>query len=538
MSVLSADELRAMITEERQRIGRLMQEHATALEEIEAAQERKKLREQLAGLASESDTWLSSIHSLRGIRLSTDCDHVSETSHITTAAGERQIAKSSLSYDAKVAKGEFVWEIKGLSWLPHALEQERRNCTASAAFNIDTTDIDSRYRLAFSPNAAGLDHGQDEECESFHGAPRGTLALIRRASQYGTNLDVSFFVQSPNGSFAQWGERERRAWRNRDDDDDEYCIVIGPDLEHSAKGVFGLAFDELLNSQWVKDDRVVFKVVIEEVVMRDLDVTFLGETSNEIKEAHEVEVPPPTLAVDMLAMLAEGRYSDLTIEVAYDGESPVQFSAHMSILAQRSDVFRAALTHSLQERETKLVRVCDVPLFAMTALLYFLYSDSFEPVQKVLCEEIAGEASSGASLSDRAAAGANAATGGRHSAASGASTSDKAAQWVGRLKGVLVAAHKYQVMRLLRWCERQLCQELGAGTVCELLGLAQLYGASELAECCLKWMQAHQAEVVSRPEFAALSSEALVRFNMHCAGVEPADKEGLSSRRKRKRGDE
>ena len=42
------------------------------------------------------------------------------------------------------------------------------------------------------------------------------------------------------------------------------CCVIGPDLEAEAKGVFGLPFDELLTSKWVKDDSITFKVVVKE----------------------------------------------------------------------------------------------------------------------------------------------------------------------------------------------------------------------------------------------------------------------------------
>ena len=41
--------------------------------------------------------------------------------------------------------------------------------------------------------------------------------------------------------------------------------------------------------------------------------------------------------------------------------------------------------------------------------------------------------------------------------------------------------------------------------------------------------------MVKRADFAALASEALVKFNLHCAGVDPAEEE---PGRKRKREDE
>ena len=103
-----------------------------------------------------------------------------------------------------------------------------------------------------------------------------------------------------------------------------------------------------------------------------------------------------------------------------------------------------------------------------------------------------------------------------------------------RLAAVLAAAHKYQVARLQRWCEQQLCAMLGPSSVCGLLQLAQLYDALELERCCLKFMKARQAEIVQLREFAALPSESMLRFSLFCAGVEP---ETEAASRKRKRAD-
>ena len=62
--------------------------------------------------------------------------------------------------------------------------------------------------------------------------------------------------------------------------------------------------------------------------------------------------------------------------------------------------------------------------------------------------------------------------------------------------------------------------------VCSLLGLAHLYEATELERNCLKFMAANMANVVARPDFTSLSADCLVKFNMHCAGVEPAGPSG------------
>ena len=65
------------------------------------------------------------------------------------------------------------------------------------------------------------------------------------------------------------------------------------------------------------------------------------------------------------------------------------------------------------------------------------------------------------------------------------------------------------------------------------LGLAHVYESPELEHNCLKFMQANAAAVVQHQEFAGLAPEALVKYNMFCAGIEPAEAAG----RKRKRGD-
>ena len=186
----------------------------------------------------------------------------------------------------------------------------------------------------------------------------------------------------------------------------------------------------------------------------------------------------------------------------------------------------------------------DVPPPALKALLHFLYTGDFDEVQKVLREEGSSEGSSGG-------------------AASGGASSGAAEQSIAQLQAVLAAAHKYGVLRLLRWAEGQLCDKLSCEMACSLLSLAHVYGATELERNCLAFMKANMANgegegqrrtdhsppahmsritppppsraVVKRADFAALAPEALVKFHMHCAGVDPAEEE---PGRKRKRDDE
>ena len=223
-------------------------------------------------------------------------------------------------------------------------------------------------------------------------------------------------------------------------------------------------------------------------------------------------LPPPTLVRDLLAMLTDEQYSDLTIEAEYDGEPPVRFPVHACVLSRRSAVFCAALSHGTREAASRRIRLVDTPPLVLKALLHYLYSDDFAEVERVLREAVEA--------------------GGRDAAAGAAAVPQATAeQRMAQLQALLAVAHKYQVGRLLCWSEQQLCRLVRAESVCSLVELARVYDASELLQHCLRFMKAHQAQVVARADFAALTPQSLVRFNMFCAGVEPPSDDS----RKRKR---
>uniref|UniRef100_A0A7S3TMI3 BACK domain-containing protein n=2 Tax=Emiliania huxleyi TaxID=2903 RepID=A0A7S3TMI3_EMIHU len=182
----------------------------------------------------------------------------------------------------------------------------------------------------------------------------------------------------------------------------------------------------------------------------------------------------------------------------------------------------------MRESATRTLTVTDVPPPALKALLHFLYTDDFDEVLKVLREEATHAA--GTDAGDAASSSA-----GSSSAAPISCAPEDAQQSIAQLQAVLAAAHKYGVLRLLRWAEGQLCDKLSCEMACSLLSLAHVYGATELERNCLAFMKANMANVVKRADFAALAPEALVKFNMHCAGVDPAEEE---PGRKRKRDDE
>ena len=457
--------------------------------------------------------------------------------HKSNSTPQQSVSKCSIAYDENVVNGEFVWEIKGLSWVPHTLEHEHRRCTHSEDFSIVPKDSDSRYVLAYSPRAKGIYASDVDAFEVHDDTFNGTLALIRTYTAYGASLDVSFFVQGPTG-FVQWGERSRKAWVGGDGRN----IHLGPDLDSENKGVMGLSFEELLQSEWVRDDTIVFKVCIQEHALPTVDPHRLYE--NEVVTATPldgIEIPPSTLSADLLSMLTDGVHSDVRVEVVGCADNAAAatttFAAHACILSQRSDVFRAALSHEMREAETKTIRVTDLAPLAVKALLVYLYSGSLDEVDKVLNEE---EEATAPTAEGPATGGSGAAAAAQPSSSSSpavvpaasAVPPSRAEQRVAKLEAVLAAAHKYQVARLLAWCEQQLCTTLELPSACALLSLSLLYDATQLTHTCLAFMKAHHAEVVKLDAFGTLPHEAMLRFNMHLAGVDPAEAGGG---RKRKR---
>ena len=383
---------------------------------------------------------------------------------------------------------------------------------------------------------------------------RGTLALVRKGGHYGANLDVSFLVRGADGEFVPLAPSRRFAIESVPFSKPPRCCVVGPDVEGGAasaakgstttKGLFGLSFEDLLGSEWVQDDTITFKVVVKESSMQQhpehagYGHIVTGVTDHLAECPSHIEVPPPTLPEELLSLLTGGVASDLTLEAAYGEAPPMYFPCHSVLLGLRSPVFRAALTHGMSESTSRTITVRDVPPLALQVLLHFLYTDDFEQVEKVLLEGRASEPATAATSPSSAAAFSAAASAASAASAAFAASAASAAfaacqssevQRMAQLQAVLAAAHKYQVTRLLRWSEQQLCKHIGDETVCSLLALAHVYGSPELEHSCLRYVKANMAAVVQRPDFASLAPAVLVKSSMFCAGV------GAATAGKRKR---
>ena len=166
-------------------------------------------------------------------------------------------------------------------------------------------------------------------------------------------------------------------------------------------GLFGLSHDQLLKSEWVHDDVLTLKFVLEVHPQR-------GYSSRVV--AREVAgVPEPTLCRDTQALLEQASCSD--VEFRLQGEV---IRAHSQVLCARSEVLKKQLNSGMQESMSKVIMIEDCAATTFKAFLKFLYTDALPTA-----EDLAAEPSSQALKED----------GGRH-------TSQMEALWA--------VSHKYQ----------------------------------------------------------------------------------------------
>ena len=212
---LTAAELRARIEEQRALQVTLREERATATREIDEARERQQLRREMEGMIHMNGKIRESIRLKRHFRTRIDNDEagnvvVEQTEQEPKQPPPAALAKETVSYASDVVKRDFVWEVQGLSWLEQQLTQEERECTSSRIFQVDPLDTQSRYMLVFSPRGGRLKHETEEDddgaFEVFDDDLCGTLALIRAADHYGTNLCYRFFVRDASGEFQPLGD--------------------------------------------------------------------------------------------------------------------------------------------------------------------------------------------------------------------------------------------------------------------------------------------------------------------------------------------
>ena len=301
------------------------------LAQIAAAEERQRLRRELEELRGELRSKQRRNSSNRELRESVDADRAGrfrDSSHprrlrriVPNAMQHRSFSgQGSTQFSQGVAQGEYLWQMTGMSWLRDALrvledswDEEDTSYASSACFKVGSTE----FQLVYHPDAGRLSH------QEF-----GSLAIrfFRSSGQdEGTCFRYRLYIKGHDGTFVQWGETGHSRV-------DSYADVayVGPDVYWSwegnrsptftASGIFGLSYEELLQSEWVNDDVLTVKCALE------VRPGFL--------EAHDLDLDPANL-------LEPGLSHDMQVLLDKGGSSDVQFIVKEQVIHAHSQVLSA-----------------------------------------------------------------------------------------------------------------------------------------------------------------------------------------------------
>ena len=254
----------------------------------------------------------------------------------------------------KVAKGEYTWQIARFSWSRLRLKQAGLFCVVSKLFKVGGYE----FQFVYQPD------GGTVNCTL---SQHGSLAIIFWGSDP-IVLRYRVYVKAPNGEYVQWGE----TCEELHDTDDGPPTAYGPDVHeagrpHVPTGIFGLSHQELLNSQWVENDTLTVKFVLEVHPVGTFDTQPLGPS---------VEIPGPTMHQDAQALWEKGTCSDVQFVV-----QGAVLNAHSQVLCARSEVFEKQLTAGMQESASRVITIQDCDPDTFKRFLQFLYTDSFNRVE-------------------------------------------------------------------------------------------------------------------------------------------------------------
>mmetsp|Transcript_44391 Transcript_44391/g.82555 ORF Transcript_44391/g.82555 Transcript_44391/m.82555 type:complete len:519 (+) Transcript_44391:79-1635(+) len=409
---------------------------------------------------------------------------------------------------ARVSAGEYVWKIEGFSWLANYLQQSGMRWAESEEFNVGTHE----FSVVYHPKGGYIYPGLGRSYQS------GSLAVVHQLAGSLT-FRYRFFVRQKSGEFVQWGDQgdechplpaNTQGWAFGPD-----VQIVNSGVPSRRIGIFGMSYENLLQSDSVVDDTVTVKIELEV-----LPNTPWEPSAGLVRRAH-VHVPPSTISTQMRSALDTGENSDITFIV--QGQS---CKAHSQILSARSEVLDKQLHSGMRESVSREIIVDDCDVATFKAFLQYLYTDDFscmEEMVKAQCtEKNESEAGGSAAVSSMR---------------------------MSLLQGVLALSHKYEVSRLQAWAAEQLCRCITHKDVCSVLCQAHLYESRTLEEVCLHYIKDNKDAVMMTPEFSALSSEwppVMVKVTMFLAGLsgsraqaalEAQQNGGRTALGKRKRGE-
>ncbi|KAM3260183.1 hypothetical protein ACQJBY_051444 [Aegilops geniculata] len=211
--------------------------------------------------------------------------------------------------------------------------------------------------------------------------------------------------------------------------------------------------EELEKSEHLKDDSFTVKV----------DVTIMSEFHAQVTPS--ILVPPSDLHQHLGVLLSSKAGVDVEFRVG--GET---FSAHRSVLAARSPVFRAEFFGSMKEGTTsEAIHIDDMEAQVFNALLTFMYTDALPDMNQQ--EESA------------------------------------------MAQHLLVAADRYDLERLKLICSDKLCKHIDTSSVATILALAAQHHCQELKAACLVFLSSPMNLD------AAMESEGFDLLTKSCPGV-------------------
>ncbi|CAE7733865.1 BPM1 [Symbiodinium sp. CCMP2456] len=371
------------------------------------------------------------------------------------AAVMRASGANSTNCAQMVARGEYVWRITGFSWLKGMMEQEKADDDEEGTgFFVES----ERFHLSAEHFVFLYNPLAGELCGGYH----GSLAIVPTTNDR-IMLRYRIYVKARSGEFLQWGET--RDVVNEVVSEDQFA-AYGPDVHWPAHppeslGIFGLSYDELLQSEWVENDTLTVKFELE-------------VRPNEWAESAPLrlvgEVPEPTMSDDTQVLLEEGKCCDITFMVQDE-----VIHAHSQILCARSEVFSKQLTAGMQESLSKAIVIEDCDVATFRAFLQFLYTDRLPDAKELLPKRTASE-----------------------------SENESGSPQLSRIQALLAVSDKYQIKRLRLWCQAKLSEEINASQVCDILSQAHLLQAKQLETACLSFIKDHMSQVLTMPSYLKL----------------------------------
>ncbi|KAL6643095.1 hypothetical protein ACP70R_021276 [Stipagrostis hirtigluma subsp. patula] len=186
-----------------------------------------------------------------------------------------------------------------------------------------------------------------------------------------------------------------------------------------------------LEKTHVKDDSFTLKCDI--VITKDVN-------TSAATMAPFAMVPASDMHLHFTSLLQSAEGTDVKFEVCRE-----IFVAHSCVLAARSTVFKAKLSGPLKDTTVGVfIRIDDMEAHVFAALLFFIYSDSVPEIEE----------------------------------------EEDDVMW----QHMLVAACRYDLLRLRLICEQKLCTYINTSTVANILALAEQHQCQGLKNACLDFL--------------------------------------------------